>query len=358
MQYEILNVVKVLIPATMSFVVGIAITPLLTHYLYKYKAWKKNPGKIALDGSEAQEFNRLHGHKEDDEQKTPRMGGVVIWASVLIVTLGVSLFSHLFPESFFVKLDFFSRTQTWIPLMTLLIGAFVGLINDFFDIQGIQKGLSLKYRLVMIIALSSFIGWWFWEKISITGVAIPFNGELTIGWLIIPFFVLVSLALYASGVIDGIDGLSGGVFASIFASYAIIAFTQQQIDLAAFAATVAGGILAFLWFNIPPARFYMTETGTMALTLTIAVLAFMTDALGEGIGIAVLPLVGALLVITVASNILQVLSKKIRGKKLFRIAPIHHHFEAIGWSGPKVVMRYWILTMMCAIVGVILALIA
>src|SRR6185369_6114960 len=109
-----------------------------------------------------------------------------------------------------------------------------------------------------------------------------------------------------------------------------IAFYQNQLDLAAFCATVVGALLAFLWFNIPPARFWMTETGSMGLTMTIAAIAFMTDTLGEGKGVSVLPVIAFLLFATVLSNILQVLSKKIRGKKLFRIAPLHHHFEAIG----------------------------
>ena len=189
-------------------------------------------------------------------------------------------------------------------------------------------------------------------------INIPFGTPFFLGWLIIPFFILVSLCLYASGVIDGIDGLSGGVFASIFASYTIIAFAENQIDLAAFCATVVGGLLAFLWFNIPPARFYMSETGTMGLTLAIASIAFMTDNLGGGIGVAVLPIIGALLVVTVVSNVLQVISKRFFHRKLFRIAPLHHHFEAIGWPGPKVVMRYWVLSIMFAFAGVILALAA
>lgn len=359
MELEVANVVKVITPAVIAFAIGIAGTPLLTHYLYKHKAWKKKPGKVALDGTEATEFNRLHGLKDGDEKHTPRMGGVVIWGSALLTILGIAGLAQLFGGNF-EKLDFLSRTQTWIPLMTLIVGALVGFANDLFDIQegGAGKGLSIRWRLLIIVALSAFIGWWFFAKLDIVGVAIPFDGLLTIGWLIIPFFIIVSLALYASGVIDGIDGLSGGVFASVFASYAIIAFVQNQIDLAAFAATIVGGILAFLWFNIPPARFYMTETGAMALTLTIAVLAFMTDSLGGGIGIAVLPIIGGLLAVTVASNILQVVWKRFFGKKLFRIAPIHHHFEAIGWPGYKVVMRYWVLSLILSFTGVIIAIIA
>ncbi len=346
-------IVIILVPAALSFLIGMAGTPLLAHYLYKYKAWKKRPGKLTLDGEEAHEFNRLHS---ESEVRAPRMGGIVIWGSTLCTVLGISGIAYLFPSQFALQLDFLSRSQTWLPLATLLVGACVGLVDDLMIIRQNAEGLRLRYRLLIVIALSSFIGWWFWAKLGITAVNIPFAAPLEIGWLIIPLFILVSLALYASGVIDGIDGLSGGVFASVFASYTIIAFAQNQTDLAAFTACIVGSILAFLWFNVPPARFYMSDTGTMALTLAIGTVAFMTDNLGGGIGIAVLPVIGALLVITVLSDIAQVASKRFFGKKLLRIAPLHHHFEAIGWPGPKVVMRYWILSVIFSFAGVILAL--
>lgn len=343
-----------MVPAIVSFAAGIAITPILTHFLYKYKVWQKRGGKLALDGTEAVEFSKIHA---DADVKTPRMGGVVIWASVLITIFGIALLAQWWPTAATIKLDFLSRDQTWIPLTTLLVGALVGLVSDLRDIQENRAELSLRHRLLIILALSLFIGWWFYVKLDVVAIGIPFSEPFFIGWLVIPFFVVVALALYASGVIDGIDGLSGGVFASIFASYTLIAYTQNQINLAAFSATVMGSIFAFLWFNIPPARFYMTETGTMALTLTIAVLAFVTDTLGGGVGIAVLPIIGFLLVATVASNILQIFSKRVYGKKLFHVAPLHHHFEAIGWPGYKVVMRYWILAIMFAFIGVIIALV-
>lgn len=346
------DIVRVLVPATVSFLVGIAIAPIITHYLYKYKAWKKSPGKSALDGSRAQEFNRLH---EANETRAPRMGGIIVWASLLLTIVGIAIVAKFVPSAEILKLSFLSRSQTWIPLAALLIGAFAGLIDDLLVIRPGGNGISLTIRLLIVILLSCFIGWWFWAKLGVSVVGIPFGAPVFIGWLVIPLFVLMSLAVYASGVIDGIDGLSGGVFASVFASYTIIAFVQDQIDLAAFSAAILGGLLAFLWFNIPPARFYMSDTGTMGLTLTIAVIAFMTDSLGGGIGIAVLPIIGALLVATVASDIAQVISKKFFGRKLFRIAPLHHHFEAIGWPGSKVVMRYWILSIIFAFAGVIIA---
>lgn len=352
----VIDLFKIFLPAFGAFAIGIAITPALTHYLYKYRLWKKTSGKTALDGTRAVEFGKL---RDDRETKTPRMGGIVVWASVTMMTVGLWLFAKAFPNELTEKLDFLSRNQTWVPLFTLLSGAFVGLLNDILDVthQSGERGIPLSVRLAFVVLLSSFIGWWFYEKLDVVSIGIPFNGELFLGWLIVPFFVLVSLSLYASGIIDGIDGLSGGVFASIFTAYAFIAFSQDQINLAAFSATVVGALLAFLWFNVPPARFWMTETGSMGLTLTIAVVAFMTDTLGEGKGVFVLPIIAFLLVATVATSILQVFWKRFFKRKLFRIAPLHHHFEAIGWPGYKVTMRYWILSIIFAIVGVSIALI-
>ncbi len=352
MEYPIFSI---LIPATLAFIFGILMTPLLTHYLYKYKVWKKTGGKMALNGTIATEFNRLKG---EGELKTPRMGGIVIWGAVLVTIGFIYILKLLFPNSVFDDLFFVSRSETWIPFTTLVIGAGVGLLNDYYDVMHGGKGLRLSVRILIITALSGFIGWWFYAKLGIDSVGVPFDGSLYIGWLIIPFFIFTTIALYASGVIDGIDGLSGGVFSTIFLAYAGIAFNQSQYDLAAFCATVAGGILAFLWFNIPPARFWMTETGSMALTLTLAVVVFMTDELGDGKGILLLPLIGLPLVATAASVLLQVVYKKITGRKLLRIAPLHHHFEAIGWPSTKVVMRYWVISIMCGIAGLAIATVA
>ena len=349
------DLVRVLVPAATAFIIGFLATPILTHYLYKYKAWKKSPGKIALDGTQAQEFYRLH---KQSEVGAPRMGGVVVWGSVVLTIIGIAVVARFVPSAEILQLDFLSRNQTWIPLAALIVGALAGLVDDLMVIRPNSAGIPLRFRLFIVVVLSSYIGWWFWAKLGVTAVNIPFGTPFEIGWLIIPLFVLVSLAVYASGVIDGIDGLSGGVFASVFASYSLIAFAQNQIDLASFCASVVGGLLAFVWFNIPPARFYMSETGTMGLTLSLAVIAFMTDSLGGGVGIAVFPVIGGLLAATVVSNVVQVVSKKYFGRKIFRVAPLHHHFEAIGWPGYKVVMRYWVLSVVFAFAGVIIALVS
>ena len=137
-----------------------------------------------------------------------------------------------------------------------------------------------------------------------------------------------------------------------------LSFYQNQINLAAFCAVIVGGILAFLWFNIPPARFYMSETGMMGLTITLGVVAFMTDSLGLGHGVIVLPIIAFPLVVTTLSNIIQLTSKKFRnGKKVFLVAPIHNHFQALGWPATKVVMRFWIIGLVTAILGMVIGLV-
>ena len=350
----IINVVKVLAPSLLAFFVGIGITPILTHYLYKYKMWKKKPGNAAgIGGGGTPIFNELHKKRDTG---TPRMGGIIIWASVLFVIFAIWIASSIFPHPLMKKLEFLSRNQTWLPLFTLISASLVGLLDDLLVVFGkgnyIAGGISLRARIIIVLIIGLIGGIWFFYKLDVTSIIVPFDGELEFGVFLIPFFMLVMLALFAGGVIDGIDGLSGGVMASIFAAYAGIAFFQNQIDLAAFCAVIVGATLAFLWFNIPPARFYMSETGILGLTTTLAVVAFLTKA------VIVLPIIAFPLFATVISNIIQVFSKKFcNGKKIFLVAPVHHHFEAIGWPSYKVTMRYWITGIIFSVIGMIIALI-
>lgn len=346
----IIDISKVFIPWVVAFFVGLAITPFVTHYLYKYKCWKKKSGNEAgLGGGGTPIFNSLHKEKDTG---TPRMGGIVIWFSVIFTAILFWAVAHFYPTEMTQKMDFISRGQTWLPLFALFVGAMVGLLDDILTVLGLGKksgGLSIRYRIGVVLILGLLGGIWFNYKLAVESVFIPFDGFLNLGVFFIPFFMLVMLALFSSGVIDGIDGLSGGVMATIFSAYAGIAFFQGQIDLAAFCAVMVGGILAFLWFNIPPARFYMTETGMLGLTFSLTVVVFLTGQ------VMVLPIVAFPLVITVLSNIIQVLSKKIRGKKVFLVAPVHHHFEALGWPGYKVTMRYWVLSVIFAVIGMLVA---
>jgi len=355
----ILDIVKVLLPATLGFFVGMGITPTIANYLYKNKMWKKTVKSVAVDGHATPVFSALH---KDREVNTPRLGGVIIWLSAFISGSLIWVLAKFTTFEVFTKIEFISRNQTWIPFATLLIGAFVGLIDDILEIKGsgghIAGGLSLKKRLLAVGAIGLIIGSWFFFKLDVVSIGIPFYGDLFIGWLIIPLFIVVLMAIYSGGVIDGIDGLAGGVFTIMFAAYGLIAFYLDLIDLAAFSALIVGSILAFLWYNIPPARFYMSETGSMALTVTLGVIAFMTDSLGGGFGILLLLIIGMPLIITTGSVIINVTSKKFRnGKKVFLSTPIHHHFEALGWPPYKVTMRYWVGSVIFAALGVIIALI-
>lgn len=354
----IIDIVKVFLPSAVSFFVGIASAIVLNHYLYKYKMWKKTGGKKDMRGEKTPVFDELHGAREVG---VPKMGGVLIWAAPTLTIALLALFAWILPSDVTHKLLFLSRGQTWIPLATLLLGGLVGLVDDYLEVRGVGDhvagGLSLKKRLLIVSVIALVVAWWFYDKLGAHAIGVPFFGSLDIGWLFIPLFLVVTIGIYSGGVIDGIDGLAGGIFAAIFSAYAGIAFYQQQIDLAAFCATVAGAILSFLWFNIPPARFYMSETGSMALTITLAVVAFMTDGKSGGHGVLALPIIAMPLVVTTFSNIIQVASKRLRGKKVFRVAPLHHHFEAIGWPSYKVTMRYWIIGVVFAIVGLIFGLV-
>ncbi len=355
----IADIVKVFFPAVLAFVIGIALTPPITNYLYEHKMWKKKSGKVATDGRTTPIFNALH---KDRDVNTPRMGGTIIWISVFLSTVSLWFISKFLPTDISLKLDFLSRNQTWLPLFTLISGSLFGLVDDYLEVEGsggyVAGGMSLKKRLVIVTIIGLIAGSWFYFKLGIMSIGLPLGFSLHLGLLFIPFFALIVMGIYSGGVIDGIDGLAGGIFATMFTAYAGIAFYQQQIDLAAFCFVIVGAILSFLWFNIPPARFYMSETGTMGLTITLAVVAFMTDTLGGGYGLLVLPIIALPLVVTTLSDIIQLSSKRFRnGKKVFLIAPIHHHFEAIGWPAYKVTMRYWIIGVVCALLGFMVALV-
>lgn len=352
------DIVKVSIPTTVAFAVGILLAWALSHYLYKYKMWKKQPKSVALDGGALPLFNKLHAERE---VSTPKMGGVVIWLSAAITIFTFFLLGHVFPGTIFAKLDLLSRDQTWIPFSVLLVSALIGLFDDYLEVKGggdhKAGGLSLLKRLFLVGVIGLLVASWFYFKLEVSAINLPLGWPpIELGVFFIPLFILVVIALYSGGIIDGLDGLAGGLFAVMFAAYAVIAFMNQQINLAAFASVIVGGILAFLWFNIPPARFYMSETGSMSLTLTLAILAFLTDSLGEGRGVIVLPIIALPLVVTTASAIIQMISKRYFGRKVFLISPLHHHFEALGWPPYKVTMRYWVLGVVFAIIGIIIAL--
>ncbi len=329
------NAIKILLPAAVSFIIGVLLTPIATHYFYKYRMWRK----VSRNNNVAEgDFHKIHD--EASELSTPRTGGMIIWMSVIITIFIFWTLDYFLDNALTEKLYFISRDQTLLPLLTLIFASVIGLGDDFLQIFG--KGnwttdpIKLRYiKITIIVALGLLIGWWFFYKLGISMLYIPWLGFIELSYVFIPFFVLIMLGVWSTSVIDGVDGLSGGVLASIFASYTLIAFFNNQINLAAFCAVLAGGILAFLWFNIPPARFYMGETGMIGLTVTLAVVAFLTDT------VLLLPIIAFPLFITSLSSLLQMGSRRFfNGYRIFRFAPLHHHFEAHGWPKYKVTMRY------------------
>lgn len=342
-----LNVIKIFTLGAVSFILAFWLTPVLTHFLYKYKLWRKETRTKAIDGKEIPFFQKFHGH---EETKVPRFGGLLIWVTTLILISVFYLLSEFTNIWLFDELNFLSRPQTWLPLFALVVASLVGFTDDILQVfnkgKYIGGGLRLRYRLGLIVSIGLIGGLWFYYKLGYSTIHIPGNGDFLIGALYIPLFILVMLATYSGGVIDGLDGLAGGVFAVIFGAFGLISLFNGQIELAAFCSVIAGATLAFLWFNIPPARFYMGETGMMGLGAALTVVAFLTDS------VLVLPIIGFLLVIESGSVILQLLSKKFLGKKLFLASPIHHHFEAKGWPHFKITMRFWIIGVVMAVIGV------
>lgn len=342
-----INAIKIFFLAISASVVAVLLTPILTNFLYKHKLWRKEARTKTITGDDASVFHRLH---KDREVKAPRFGGLLIWGVSLGIILLFFFLSKISDNFWLQKFNFLSRNQTWLPIFTLISASLLGLSDDIMQVIGKGKyaGGGMRFtRRLLIVALIGIAGaCWFYFKLDWSIIHIPLFGDVFIGWLYIPLFVITMLACWAGGVVDGLDGLAGGIFASIFAAFGIIAFSQNQIDLAAFCMVVLGIILAFLWFNIPPARFYMGETGMLGLTATVAVLAFLTNS------VIVLPIIAAIPLIEVVSIILQLLSKKFRKKKIWLCTPIHHHFEAKGWPHYKVTMRFWLLGIVFAIIGV------
>ena len=342
-----INVIKIFILLAFSSLLAVLWTPLLTHFLYKHKLWRKAPRTKTIDGKPAPVFYNLHKTREVG---VPRLGGLLIWITAVFVAFLFAGLAKLSDSFWLQKLNFLSRDQTWLPLGTLVAAGLLGLGDDILQIFGKGKyaggGMRFTRRLLMILMIGVVGAWWFYFKLGWHTIHVPGNGDFAIGLWYLPLFIITVLACWAGGIIDGLDGLAGGVFAVMFGAFSIIAFSAMQYNLAGFCAVLAGTILAFLWFNIPPARFYMGETGMIGLTATLAVVAFLTDS------VVVLPIIGGLLVIEVSSVLLQLFSKRFFHKKIFLCAPIHHHLEAKGWPPEKITMRFWLLAMVLAIVGI------
>lgn len=342
------SVLKTFGISLLAFGGAIVWAPHLIAFLHRHKLWKKSARAKAISGEDAVVFNALH---KERETSVPRMGGLLIFGTVVAITLLFYLLSVLFPQAWISQFNFLSR-GTILPLFVFTIASLFGLLDDILVVSGLGKyiggGISFTKRLTFVAILGLIAGLWLYTTSHTGTLTIPFFGEYAFGFWYVILCIIAMVGTWSGGIIDGIDGLSGGAFATLFGSFAMISFMQGKTDLATLCAVITATILAFLWFNISPARFYMTEVGVLGLTTTITIIAFMTDA------VFVLPIIAGLLVMEVGSVIIQLLSKKFRGKKIFLSTPIHHHFEAIGWPAHNVTMRFWVMGVIFAMIGIMI----
>lgn len=318
-----------------AFLLAMFLTPIYTFAAYRYKFWKKQRSATTT-GEQLEVFTKLHAAKF--KRNIPTMAGVIGVVAIAAVTLGFNL----------------DRAQTWLPLAALLGGAAVGLLDDIINLRGTGSGVaglrsSLKFGMIMLIAIA--LGWFFYAKLGYTTVHIPYVGDLFLGWVIVPLFVLAVVSTSnAVNISDGLDGLAGGLLAISYGTFGVIALLQGHVMLSGFCFTVVGALLSYLWFNIYPARFFMGDVGSFAFGTSLGVVAMLTNTL------FLLPIIGIVFVIEAGSSLIQILSKRIRHKKIFLSAPIHHHLEATGWPETKVTMRFWVIGCVAGFIGIMLAL--
>jgi len=347
------NVVKIFVLTIITSILAFIFALFLKSFLYKIKFWKKEARTKTITGDKANVFYSLH---KERETTVPRGAGVLIWGSVFLIIFIFYFLSFIQYPWWLKKFNFLSRNETWLPLFALVVGGIIGLLDDILTVYGKGKyiggGLSFFKRLLIVLIIGLVGGLWLHFKLGWDTIHIPLVGDFPggidvhLGFLYVLLFMIVTVWCWAGGVVDGLDGLAGGVFASIFAGFAIIAFHDGFINLATFCGTISGVLFAFLWFNIPPAKFYMGDTGSLSLTITLGTLAFLTNS------VAVFPIMAGIMVIESGSIVLQLLSKKFLHKKIWLSTPIHHHLEAIGWKPHQITMRFWILSIVFVIIGV------
>lgn len=338
------HLLSILGAGSLSFVIALFLTPPFIKFLIKNKLGKQIR-ENATSGTKAELYRELHLKKSG----TPTMGGILIWGTTLLVII----VSRILSAFGIIEHSLLNRKETWLPIFTLVAAAFLGAIDDYFNIRSIgkTKGINVRPKILWLTLFAGLGAYWFFFKLGYDQIHIPGFGNFVIGLWYIPLFIFIILACANSvNITDGLDGLAGGLIVIAFGCFGIIAFSKGLLILAALCAVICGATLAFLWFNIPPAKFYMGDTGSLSLGATLGVIAMLTNS------VIVLPLIGFIFVIETLSVIIQLFSKKFFKRKVFYIAPIHHHFEYKGWPEAQVVMRFWIIGGFMAALGVILSL--
>lgn len=348
-----LEAAKILTYSALSFLLAMWWAPALIRLLKWLKFWKKKNRTTATTGEQLEVTKSFYN---DTNERKPRAGGILIWLTTLFIAFFFWFVLKLEPNSEVSQLlNFVDRRETFIPIGTMFFGAIIGLIDDSLGVMESggnyhAGGLKLRQRIILVAMFSLAIGIWFYSKLNITDIrfffwnidlnSIPLPFDLPGGLLIIPIVLVVLLALFGSSVIDGFDGITIGTLMPIYMCYAALAFSYELYDIATFMMVMTGSMMAYLWYNIPPARFVLGDTGSASVLLTLGTVALLIDA------VDVLPIAGLMLLATLMSNVIQVASKKIFKRKVFKAAPLHHHFEAIGWTREQTTMRYWLISLL------------
>ena len=336
--------VRIIVLTTIAFFAALAVTPLWSKFLTKHQVKKQ-----IREEKTTPVFYGLHNKKAG----TPTAGGVIIWSTVLGLAL-IFWFTSKFFDGPWKYLNFVNRAETYLPIAALLISALLGFLDDWLGVLKLGGasggGLKIRYKSALYFLVAVIGAWWFYFRLGWDVINVPFLGNFEIGWWYIPIFIFIVFAsAFSANETDGLDGLLGGVSLFAFVALITVAFVLHRYDLAVFGGVMVGALLAFLWYNIYPARFFMGDTGSMSLGVVIGVIAMLTNTT------LILPFFAIILVIESLSVILQLLSKKLRhGKKLFLSTPIHHHFEALGWPESQVTMRFWIISAVFSALGLVI----
>jgi phospho-N-acetylmuramoyl-pentapeptide-transferase len=273
---------------------------------------------------------------------TPTMGGLLIFGAVFLVTAPTNLTGH---------------RSIFLPLGAIVAAGLLGLIDDYLTLERNER-IEAHARAHMIVKLGALTALGLtaalvlYYGLDARSINVPHFGKHEIGLFYIPVAVAILVGTTSAvAVTDGLDALAGGTAALAFGAYGVIAFLQEQTFLATFSFTVVGATLGFLWYNAHPATVFMGDTGAMALGSALAVVALMT---GQWL---LLPVVGVVFVIEALSDVIQIAVFRLAGgRRVFRMTPLHHHFELLGWSEPQVVTRFWLIGMVGGLLGIALAL--
>jgi phospho-N-acetylmuramoyl-pentapeptide-transferase len=326
-----------------TFLLGFITIPYFIKVLQYAKMWKQIRENATI--GKAFEFFKLHAHKTG----TPTMWGAMILLTVFFMVL----LSIILQKLGFINNSLVNQKETYLSLFTLMTVGSLWAVDDWMNIKqiGKTKWLSAKFKIFWLFLFALAGAWWFYDKLGWSEILLklPFIPGIELWLLFVPLFVFIILAAANSvNITDGLDGLAGGLLLFAYSVYGYICYDQWLFLLSTLCVSITGALVAFLWFNIKPAKFYMGDVGSLALWANLGLMALLTNTL------AILIIIGLIFILETLSVILQLGSKKLRKwKKIFKIAPFHHHLEASGWSEETVVFRLWLVGLLLSVVGII-----